>query len=62
MDKVLCISQSFRISIAIFFVLEVEVAFNHHGGAGWQCFEVTATSVERSKDSSRIGEAVHCCK
>ena len=62
MGKVLWIFQSFLISIAILFVLEVEVAFNHHGGAGWQCFEVTATSVERSKDGSRIGEAAHCCK
>lgn len=62
MGKVLWIFQSFLISLAIFFVLEVEVAFNHHSGAGWQCFKVTATSVERSKDSSRNGEAAHCCK
>ena len=61
MSKVLWISQSFLISIAIFFVFEVEVAFNHTGSAGWQCFKVTATSVERSKDS-RNGEAAHCCK
>ena len=59
MGKVLWIF--FLISIVIFFVFEVEVAFNHTGSAGWHCFKVTATSAECSKDS-RNREAAHCCK
>ncbi|XP_068724526.1 uncharacterized protein [Montipora capricornis] len=58
MDQVLWIAQSFLISAAIFFLFEVEFAFDRHGG--WQCFKVNATSAEYLSDSWNT--VTQCCK